>query len=142
SSETFRERRAAMLARVEEVRALEEKVRALSARAAPKFRERGQLLPRERLARLLDRGAPCLELSSLAGFGLHDDEGHAQPLGAGNVVGIGFVQGVRCLVSSHDSAIKGGAIAPMGLEKSLRAQELALQNRLPAVSLVESGGAN
>ncbi len=142
SSETFRERRAAMLAQVEEVRALEEKVRALSARAAPKFRARGQLLPRERLARLLDRGAPFLELSSLAGFGLHDDEGHAQPLGAGNVVGIGFVQGVRCLVSSHDSAIKGGAIAPMGLQKSLRAQELALQNRLPAVSLVESGGAN
>ncbi len=142
ASETFAANRAAMLALVEEVRDLEAKVRARGARAEPKFRERGQLLPRERLARLLDPGAPLLELSSLAGFGLHDDEGHEGPEGGGNIVGVGFVRGVRCLVSSHDSAIKGGAISPTGLKKSLRAQEIALQNKLPAIALVESGGAN
>ena len=141
SSDAFRANRAGMLAEVERVRALEQKVRERSNRAAEKFAKRGQLLPRERLARLLDPGAPFLELSSLAGLGLHDDDGES-PLGGGSVVGVGVVSGVRCLVLAHDSAIKGGSIHPMGLQKSLRAQEIALQNKLPAISLVESGGAN
>lgn len=140
--DAFRQNREAMLALVDEVRGLEAKVRARSAKAEPKFRKRGQLLPRERLAGLLDRGAPFLELSSLAGFAMHEDDGHDGPTGGGNVTGVGFVRGVRCLILCHDSAIKGGTITPMGLKKALRAQEVALRNRLPAISLVESGGAN
>ena len=142
SSDSFRANREGMLALVDEVRKLESNVRALSQKAAPKFAKRGQLLPRDRLARLLDRGAPFLELSSLAGFKMHDDDGKRAIMGGGNVVGIGFVQGKRCLVGSHDSGIKGGAITPMGLQKSLRAQEVMMQNKLPSISLVESGGAN
>ncbi|MCA8924353.1 MAG: acyl-CoA carboxylase subunit beta [Planctomycetes bacterium] len=141
ASEAFLANRADMLAEVERVRDLERKVRERSARAAEKFAARGQLLPRERLARLLDPGAPFLELSPLAGLGLHDDDGE-QPLGGGNVCGVGFVSGVRCMVLVHDSAIKGGSITPMGLKKSLRAQRIAWENKLPSISLVESGGAN
>ena len=141
-SEAFQRQREAMLALVAEVRGLEAKVRARSARSAPKFAERGQLLPRERLLRMLDRGAPWLELASLAGLGLHDDEAAEGAGGCGGYVGIGYVSGVRCLVSANDSGIKGGTVTPSGLRKSLRAQEIALANRLPTVSMIESGGAN
>ena len=141
-SETFAQRRQAMLALVAELREAEERVRTNSARSGDKFEKRGQLLPRDRLARLLDRGAPFLELSSLAGHGMHDDDGAKNAAGGGNVAGIGFVRGVRCLIVAHDSGIKGGAIAPMGLKKSLRAQQIMMENKLPGISLVESGGAN
>ena len=141
-SETFARQRAAMLALVEEVRGLEQQVRDHSARARSKFEQRGQLLPRERLLRLLDRGAPWLELCSLAGLGMHEDEGAQGAGGCGGYAGVGFVSGVRCLVSANDSGIKGGTVTPMGLKKSLRLQQIALENRLPTVSLIESGGAN
>ena len=140
--EVFARQREAMLALLGEVRDLEEKVRAHSARAGDKLAGRGQLLPRERLARLLDKGAPWLELSPLAGLGMHDDDGGDGATGGCCVTGIGFVSGVRCLVNASDSGIKGGTVTPMGLQKSLRAQQIALENRLPAVSLIESGGAN
>ncbi|MCA9662099.1 MAG: acyl-CoA carboxylase subunit beta, partial [Myxococcales bacterium] len=139
---SFAENRDAQLALLGEVRAIEQRVRDNSARKAEKFQKRGQLLPRERLARLLDRGAPFLELSTLAGYKMHDDDGKKDVAGGGNIVGIGFVGGVRCLVGAADSAIKGGAVSPMGLRKSLRSQEICLQNRLPAISLAESAGAN
>ena len=128
--------------RLAEVRALEARVVAESAAKAAKFAERGQLLPRERVARLLDRGTDFLELSPLAGLGMHDDDGRKSVQGGGSIVGIGVVAGKRVLVSASDSAVKGGTVAPMGLKKALRAQELARDNRLPLVSLVESGGAN
>jgi geranyl-CoA carboxylase beta subunit len=131
-----------MAERLAEVRALEAKVVAESAAKRDKFESRGQLLPRERVARLLDRGTPFLELSPLAGLGMHDDDGKKSVLGGGSIVGIGIVAGKRVLVSASDSALKGGTIAPMGLKKALRAQELAAQNKLPLVALVESGGAN
>jgi hypothetical protein len=86
-------------------------------RQAEKFAKRGQLLPRDRVARLLDRGAPFLELSTLAGYQMHDDDGRSDAAGGGNISGIGFVSGVRCMVGASDSAIKGGAIAPMGLQE-------------------------
>jgi geranyl-CoA carboxylase beta subunit len=121
---------------------LEQKVRASSAQKRDKFEKRGQLLPRERVASLLDRDAPFLELSTLAGFGMHDDRGEKEPMGAGSIVGIGVVQGKRCIVLANDSAMKGGTVSPMGLKKSLRAQEIAAEQRLPLVYLVESGGAN
>lgn len=138
----FEARREAMAAKLAEVRELEAKVVANSARAAEKFHQRGQLLPRERLERLLDPGRPFLPLSSLAGLNMHDDDGDRNAAGGGVVAGVGFVSGVRCLVTASDSGIKGGATTPMGLKKSLRAQEIALENRLPVVNLIESGGAN
>jgi geranyl-CoA carboxylase beta subunit len=141
-SAEFEERRAAMLALVDELRQLEAGVRAHAERARGRFEKRGQLMPRERVDRLLDPGAPFLELSTLAGTGMHDDDGKRTLSGGGNIVGIGTIRGVRCLVSANDSAIKGGSVTPMGLRKSLRGQEIALRERLPVVSLVESGGAN
>jgi geranyl-CoA carboxylase beta subunit len=137
---------AANAARMQEklaaVLALQAKVVAESASKRDKFEQRGQLLPRERVARLIDRGSEFLELSPLAGLGMHDDDGKKSVMGGGSIVGIGTVAGKRVLVSASDSAIKGGTIAPMGLKKALRAQELAAQNKLPLIALVESGGAN
>ncbi len=141
-SPEFAANRAAQLAKLEQVRTLEQNVRANSNRKAEKFQKRGQLLPRDRLARLLDRGAPFLELSTLAGYKMHDDDGKRDIAGGGNIIGVGYVGGVRCLVTVSDAAIKGGSVAPMGLKKSLRAQQIALENKLPAISLVESAGAN
>ncbi|MFO7567038.1 MAG: acyl-CoA carboxylase subunit beta [Enhygromyxa sp.] len=141
-SESYQQHRAQMLALVEGFRALEATVRAHGEAKRAKFEKRGQLTPRERVARLLDPGSPFLELSTLAGYKMHDDNGRKDTLGGGNITGIGFVSGVRCLVSANDSAIKGGSIAPMGLQKSLRAQRIALENKLPCIGLVESGGAN
>ena len=127
---------------LDEVQGLEQKVIAESESKRDKFEQRGQLLPRERVARLLDRGSPFLELSRLAGLNMHDDDGKKSVLGGGSIVGIGVVAGKRCLVSASDSAVKGGTVAPMGLKKALRAQEVARENKLPVVYLVESGGAN
>ena len=134
--------RESMLALIETFRSYESKVRANSQSKATRFHERGQLLPRERINLLLDPGRPYLELSSLAGLKMHDDDGADSAMGGGSIAGIGYVSGVRCLVVANDSAIKGGSISPMGLRKTLRAQEIALENKLPVVSLVESGGAN
>ena len=142
AGEAFRARAARMAERLAEVRALQDKVVAASASKAERFAARGQLLPRERVAALLDRGSPWLELSPLAGLGMHDDDGKKDVMGGGSIVGIGVVAGKRVLVSASDSAIKGGTVAPMGLKKALRAQELARENKLPLVTLVESGGAN
>jgi geranyl-CoA carboxylase beta subunit len=141
-SEGFASNRAQQLALVQQLRELEAKVRACSAEAKPKFEKRGQLLPRERVDRLLDRGSPFLELSTLAGYKLHDDDGKRSIAGGSCIIGIGFVQGRRCMVNASDSAIKGGAISPMGLRKALRAQEVALASKLPCINLVESAGAN
>ncbi|HMI82438.1 MAG TPA: carboxyl transferase domain-containing protein [Polyangiaceae bacterium] len=138
----FAENRERMLGRVLEIRSLEQKVRDASAQATEKFKARGQLLPRERIAKLLDPGRPLIELSSLAGYKMHDDDGAENIAGGGSIIAIGFVEGVRCIVVANDSAIKGGSISPMGLKKSLRAQEIAFQFKLPIVNLVESGGAN
>ena len=141
-SEAFRANREAHRALIEAFRALEGKVRAASARADAKFRARGQSPPRDRINLLLDRGAPFLELSSLCGLGMHEDDGVENVYGGGVVAGIGFVSGVRCLISANDSGIKGGAAHPMGVEKAIRAQEIALREKLPFVQLVESAGAN
>jgi len=138
----FAARRARMLAMVDELRSLEARTREASARAAPLFERRGQLLPRERVARLLDPGSPWLELSTMAGYLIDDADPARSVPGAGVICGIGFVAGARCLVSASDSGIDAGAIQSMGREKMLRAQQLALENRLPFVQLIESAGAN
>jgi geranyl-CoA carboxylase beta subunit len=141
-SEAFQANAAHMTAQIDEFRSLERAVIAHSARQAEKFAKRGQILPRERVSRLLDRGAPFLELSALAGWKMHDDNGEAGVMGGGSIVGIGVVSGKRAVVAASDSAIKGGTISPMGLRKNLRAQEIARENKLPLIYLVESGGAN
>ena len=142
SSPDFKSNREKMLQLLEECRDAEERVRKNSNSKRGKFEKRNQLLPRERLSLLLDRGAPFIEISSLAGYAMHDDDGKDDVCGGSSIIGIGYVSGVRCMVYVHDSAIKGGAIPPMGVKKALRAQEVALQNRLPMVTLAESAGAN
>ena len=141
-STAFAANAARMAERLAEVRALEEKVRNESASKRDKFEKRGQLLPRERVARLIDRGSDFIEFATLAGLGMHDDDGDKSVLGGGSIIGIGTVSGKRCIIMASDSAIKGGTVPPMGLKKSLRAQEMARDNRLPLIYLVESGGAN
>ena len=140
--EAAQTRRAAMLARIDAWRALEQRAADASAKARPQFDKRGQLLPRERVALLLDPGAPWLALCSLAGF-MQDTKDPAKSVpGGGMIAGIGFIAGMRCMVVASDSGIEAGAIQAMGLDKMLRVQEIALQNKLPFVHLVESAGAN
>lgn len=141
-SETFRINRAGMLALIDRVRSLEERGRAASAAAKARFRKRGQLLPRERVALVLDPGAPFLEMSTLAGYMFDVPDADRSVPGGGVVAGIGFVCGIRCMVIANDSGIDAGALQPYGLDKTLRAQELALENKLPYMQLVESAGAN
>jgi len=140
--EAFAANRAGMLALIERVRLLEERTRAASAAAKARFHERGQLLPRERIALVLDPGSPFLELSTLAGYMMDVPDPQKSVPGGGVISGIGFVSGVRCMVSASDSGIDAGALQPMGLDKQLRVQELALENKLPFLQLVESAGAN
>lgn len=99
--------------------------------------ERGKLLPRDRVDTLLDPGSPFLELSPLAATGMYDDEAP----GAGVITGVGRVAGRECVVVANDATVKGGTYYPMTVKKHLRAQEVALQNRLPCLYLVDSGGA-
>jgi 3-methylcrotonyl-CoA carboxylase beta subunit len=104
--------------------------------AAAKHTSRGKLLPRDRVGRLLDRGSPFLELSTLAAHEMYDD----QAPGAGIITGIGRVSGREVMIVCNDATVKGGSYFPMTARKHIRAQEIALQNRLPCVYLVDSGG--
>jgi geranyl-CoA carboxylase beta subunit len=146
SSDEFLRNRAQMLELVSEMRTLEERAKLVSTDAAERFESRGQLLPRDRLSLLLDPGAPFFELQSLAGYAMQDDgsEGPRDTSipGGNQLTGIGFVAGTRCVVVVTDSAINAGAYNTAGIGKVLRAQKIALENRLPFVHLVESAGAN
>ncbi|HEX5515682.1 MAG TPA: carboxyl transferase domain-containing protein, partial [Gammaproteobacteria bacterium] len=142
TSESFQSNRQGMLELLQRVRALEERTRQASAASKPRFEKRGQLLPRERVALLLDPGAPFLELSTLAGYRRDTPDPDASIPGGGVIAGIGYVSGVRALVIAADSGIEAGAMQAMGLDKLLRAQEIALENKLPYIQLVESAGAN
>ncbi|GGA73425.1 methylcrotonoyl-CoA carboxylase [Arenimonas soli] len=106
-------------------------------KARKKHTERGKLLPRERVAALLDPGSPFLELSALAAGGMYDDAAPA----AGVITGIGRVHGIEVVVVANDATVKGGTYFPMTVKKHLRAQEVALENHLPCIYLVDSGGA-
>jgi geranyl-CoA carboxylase beta subunit len=141
-SEGFQANRGGMLTLIERMRMLEERTRRTSSASKPRFEKRHQLLPRERLALLLDHGTPFLELSTLAGYGLDVSDPDRSVPGGGVIAGIGYVSGVRCMVCASDSGIDAGALQPRGLDKQLRVQELALENKLPYVQLVESAGAN
>ena len=106
--------------------------------ARAKHLARGKLLPRERVDQLLDPGSPFLDFSPMAALGLYAD---ASP-GAGLITGIGRIEGRECIVVCNDATVKGGTYYPMSVKKHLRAQEIALENHLPCVYLVDSGGAN
>ncbi|MEO7130419.1 MAG: acyl-CoA carboxylase subunit beta [Dermatophilaceae bacterium] len=137
SSEEFRTATLAMQERLAEVDAEHAKaVAGGGERAVARHRARGKLTARERIELLLDRDAPFLELCALAGYGSDF------AVGASLVGGIGLVSGVECLLVANDPTIKGGATNPWGLRKTLRLQEIAIKNRLPLITLVESGGAD
>jgi 3-methylcrotonyl-CoA carboxylase beta subunit len=108
-----------------------------TARARERHVARGKLLPRDRLTALLDPGSPFLELSALAATGMYGDEAP----GAGIITGIGRVAARECVIVANDATVKGGTYYPVTVKKHLRAQEVALQNRLPCLYLVDSGGA-
>ena len=106
-------------------------------RARVRHEERGKLLARNRIDRLLDPGSPFLELSQLAAHGMYEDQAPA----AGIITGIGRIQGQECVVVANDATVKGGTYYPITVKKHLRAQEIAEENRLPCIYLVDSGGA-
>jgi geranyl-CoA carboxylase beta subunit len=141
TSSGFATNRTAMQKAIDEMRAVQQKVLDKSFEAKPKFDKRGKILPHERIKLLLDAGSPFVELCGFVGFQMFDDK-DGSDAGGGVISGIGFVQGVRCLISAANSAIKGGTMSPMGVQKTLRLQEIALENKLPVITLTESGGAN
>jgi len=137
TSEAYRDNRAGQLAAIA---ALNDQLELARAGGGPKYaqrhRDRGRLLARERIELLVDRDSPLLELSSLAAWGTEF------PVGASMVTGIGVVSGVECVLIAHDPTVRGGAMNPYTLRKTLRALEIARRNRLPVINLVESGGAD
>jgi 3-methylcrotonyl-CoA carboxylase beta subunit len=138
SSDTFREREAHNRALVEDLRAhLATTALGGPERSREKHVARGKLLPRERVEALLDPGTPFLELSPMAAHGMYDGDAPA----AGIITGIGRINGVECVVVANDATVKGGTYYPMTVKKHLRAQEVARENHLPCVYLVDSGGA-
>jgi acetyl-CoA carboxylase carboxyltransferase component len=133
----YQENRAAMLARLADLDAALDAARGGGGeKYVTRHHARGKLLPRERIELLLDRDAPFLELSPVAGWGTDF------PTGASVVTGIGVVEGVECVIVANDPTVRGGAVNPYSLKKTQRAGEIALANRLPMINLVESGGAD
>jgi len=139
SSASFKSNAQAMGALVDELKA-RLAIAALGGdeRSRQRHNSRGKLLPRERVERLVDPGSPFLELSPLAAFNMYDGEIHA----AGIITGVGRVAGRECVIVCNDATIKGGTYYPITVKKHLRAQEIASENRLPCIYLVDSGGAN
>ena len=121
---------------------LREKVARIKSGGSSADRERhlgrGKLLPRDRIRVLLDVGSPFLELSQLAAWDLYDNEVPS----AGVITGIGRINGQECMILANDATVKGGTYYPLTVKKHLRAQEIAQQNNLPCLYLVDSGGAN
>lgn len=138
-SEQYREYQTAMQVLVIDLR---ERVESIAQgggeRAREKHLSRGKLLPRERIRVLLDTGSPFLELSQFAAYNMYDNEVPA----AGVITGIGRVSGQECMIIANDATVKGGSYFPMTVKKHIRAQEIARENRLPCIYLVDSGGAN
>jgi 3-methylcrotonyl-CoA carboxylase beta subunit len=137
-SEEFKQNAAGMQALVDDLRAKVAQIKlGGDEKARRKHTERGKLLPRERIRQLLDVGSPFLELSQFAAYRIYETETPA----AGVLTGIGRIEGLECMVVVNDATVKGGSYLPLTVKKHLRAQEIAEQNRLPCVYLVDSGGA-
>ncbi len=138
-SDTFRANAAAMRAQAADLAARVAEIRKGGGEAArQRHLARGKLLPRERVRALIDPGAPFLEFSQLAGYGMYGED---IPAG-GIITGIGPVMGRECVIVANDATVKGGTYYPVTVKKHLRAQEIARQNHLPCLYLVDSGGAN
>ena len=138
-SDDFKANAVAMRALVDDLRTTVAKVEEGGGAAArAKHEARGKLLPRERVSRLLDPGTPFLEVGQLAALGMYDGDAPS----AGVITGIGRVEGVECMIVANDATVKGGTYYPLTVKKHLRAQEIAQQNHLPCIYLVDSGGAN
>lgn len=139
SSESFAENRSAMLGLVDQLQDVTRQVLAgAPEKAQRRHLERGKLLPRDRVERLLDPGTPFLEIGALASWDMYDNEAP----GSGLICGIGQVEGRACMIVCNDATIKGGVYYPITVKKHLRAQEIAQENHLPCIYLVDSGGAN
>ena len=137
-SDVFETRRARMQELVAELRERTAQVaRGGGEKSLARHRERGKLTARERIDRLVDPGGSFLELSALAAWDMYDGDAP----GAGIVTGIGVVEGQECVIVANDATVKGGTYFPLTVKKHLRAQEIAEQNRLPCIYLVDSGGA-
>jgi 3-methylcrotonyl-CoA carboxylase beta subunit len=143
-AESFRVHADAMRALVDDLNArLARIAEGGGAEARAKHLARGKLAPRERVERLLDPDTPFLEIAPLAAFGMYPEkDGSDAAPSAGLITGIGRVAGVECVIVCNDATVKGGTYFPLTVKKHLRAQEIALQNRLPCIYLVDSGGAN
>ncbi|GGY38090.1 acyl-CoA carboxylase subunit beta [Parvularcula lutaonensis] len=140
NSDGFAENRKDMLALIERLQELNARGARLSASKAEKFEKRGQLLPRERLARLLDPGMPFLAIGNLTGYMVDTDKEERSVPGSTIIAGIGYVSGRRCVVTVDDSAIKAGALTTGSAQRFIRCEEIALEQNLPFVHLVESAG--
>jgi len=139
-SDSFAKQRRDMLALIEKLSELNGRGAAISAKRLPRFEARGQLLPRERLARLLDPGMPFLTVGNLAGYLLDTDDPEKSIPGSTVITGIGFIGGVRCMIVVDDSGIAAGTLTSATGYRITRCEEIALQQKLPFVHLVESGG--
>ena len=140
NSETFLRQRAEMLALVDKLNMLNARGREISEKRKPRFDERGQLTPRERLARLLDPGMPFLEIGNLAGYLVDTKNPDKSIPGSTVIAGIGFISGVRCTFVVDDSGILAGSLTTAGGYRISRAEEISLEQKLPFVHLVESAG--
>lgn len=140
NSESFKENRADMLVLIDKLNELNERAPKISASKKVKFDKRGQILPRERLARLLDPGMPYLEIGNIAGYMLDTSEEEKSIPGSTIMSGIGFIKGVRTVIVVDDSGIKAGSLTRAGGYRLERAQEIALEQKLPFIHLVESAG--
>jgi geranyl-CoA carboxylase beta subunit len=139
-SESFRKNREEMLAHIAHLQQLNSRGAMISERRRPRFEARGQLTPRERLARLLDPGMPLLAIGNIAGYLLDNPDPEKSIPGSTIIAGIGFISGVRCVVVVDDSGIQAGSLTTAGGYRLRRAEEIALQQKLPFVHLVESAG--
>ena len=142
SSESYETNRERMLEFVERLRSLEARAQEVSARRRATFEKRGQLLPSDRLSRLLDPGMPFLRLHTLANFGVDEPNQETSIPGASLIVGIGFVGGVRCMIWVDDSGISAGAMTTKSGDVALSLQSICKRQKLPLIHLVESAGAN
>jgi geranyl-CoA carboxylase beta subunit len=139
-SDTFAKNRAEMLAHIEHLQQLNARGGMISEKRKPRFEARGQLTPRERLARLLDPGMPFLAIGNIAGYLLDNSDPEKSIPGGTVIAGIGFISGVRCMVVVDDSGIQAGSLTTAGAYRVMRAEEVALEQKLPFVHLVESAG--
>lgn len=141
-SEEFKKNREDMLGSIATMREILSRSAKLSDKALPRFERRGQLLPRERISRILDPGMPFLEILNMTGFLVDSPDRDTAVPGCNSIIGIGFIDGVRCMVMADDSGINAGAMESLSARKGIRAMDIAREKKLPFVHLVESAGAN